>query len=70
MHCLECQYSKIKIADAQGASQFICFRNPPVPAAIPIPTQHGINVNVLTLWPTVTANDICGDYVPNLKVVN
>jgi hypothetical protein len=70
MHCLECQYSRVKIIDAQNATQFICTRHPPAAAAIPVPTPHGLSVNVMTLWPSVTANDVCGEYLPNLKVVN
>ena len=72
--CKTCLYSAVSLApESKQAGQMICRATPPQAAAIQVPTQGGIQVQILTLWPIVTAADICGGYDPQEekpKIIN
>lgn len=60
--CENCVHMSISLADKNSAGQMICRSRPPVPGVVSVPTQQGLSVQVLTLWPVISKNDICGEY--------
>jgi hypothetical protein len=63
MTCSSCCYSAISlVGDSAQAGKLLCRAQPPVPQGIPIPQPNGISIQVVTLWPVVEKNDICGAF--------
>lgn len=66
MSCKVCKYfnrviDKNEITKIQGA----CRRFPPT--GYPIPHPQG--VAVMTIYPTVTDKDVCGEFVENFRAI-
>lgn len=59
-NCMSCKHSHTMILE--GARDLECRRNPPQIAAIAVPTPKGIEVQALTIWPTVQGADSCGEF--------
>lgn len=71
MSCKTCIYSAISLSpESKQSGKLLCRAQPPVPAAIPIPAQGGISLQVVTLWPVVENSDICGAYERNDQTPN
>lgn len=72
--CKTCVYSAVSLSpESKQAGQMICRATPPQAAAIPIPTAQGISIQIMTLWPIVTAADVCAGYDPieeKSKIIN
>jgi hypothetical protein len=66
MSCQSCIYSAISLAgNSQQAGQLLCRAEPPKPQGIAVPQRDGISIQVVTLWPVVQKDDICGAYERN-----
>jgi|GEM_PF-6795734 antitoxin (DNA-binding transcriptional repressor) of toxin-antitoxin stability system len=55
-----------------GALQSICRRKPPVAQCVGI-QQNGSPQGsplVVTFWPSVQKSDVCGEFEPDIKLVN
>lgn len=60
MHCDTCIWSHLSLdPDSKQSGQMLCKVNPPTPFAVAIPTEQGIGIQVLNLFPTVSKNDSC-----------
>ena len=61
--CSQCYYGRKALAGptAQAQTGLLCHRNPPIPAAIASPTQMGMQVQVITLYPAVQESNWCGE---------
>ena len=69
MSCQSCIYSAISLAgNSQQAGQLLCRAEPPKPQGIAVPARDGISIQVITLWPVVQKDDICGAYERNDNV--
>ena len=63
--CKTCMYSAVTLApESKQAGQMLCRATPPQAAVIPIPTPQGVQIQIMTLWPIVTAADICAGFEP------
>lgn len=58
--CSNCTFAKLELVDQAQAGQMICKAMPPKPFAITVPQNGQIQVQVLSLWPTVKRDDWCG----------
>ena len=61
--CSHCYYGRKALAGptAQAQTGLLCHRNPPIPAAIGMPTHTGMQVQVITLYPAVQESNWCGE---------
>jgi len=62
--CTTCRFSNIDLGNGPQAGKLLCRLNPPTPVAIGVPTGQGITMQVLTIWPIVTAEDLCHQHLP------
>ena len=67
--CTTCRFSQVDLGKGPQAGKLLCRLNPPSPFAIGIPTAQGITVQVLTIWATVTDNDVCHQHLPTGKLM-
>jgi len=67
-NCTNCRFSSLDLGKGPQAGKVLCRLNPPSPFAIAIPTNQGITVQVLTIWATVTADDVCHQHLPAGKL--
>jgi hypothetical protein len=58
--CDACQFCVADMAEKQLVLK--CRRYPPVANAIPVQTQMGMGVQVMSLNPQVSKNDWCGEF--------
>jgi len=71
MSCKTCAYSAVSLSpESVQSGKLLCRAQPPMPAAIPIPAQGGVSIQVVTLWPVVERSDICGAYERNDNLHN
>jgi hypothetical protein len=66
--CTTCRFSSLDLGKGPQAGKLLCRLNPPSPFAVSIPTAQGITVQVLTIWATVTADDVCHQHLPTGKL--
>lgn len=67
--CDTCQHCKAKTAP-DNSLILICAFNPPVAHAQLVPTQGGVAMQQVTLWPQVTKQDTCGKYTREVKLAS
>ena len=59
-NCASCTFAKVQLLDNAQAGQMICKAMPPKPFAVTVPANGQLQVQVLTLWPSVNRDDWCG----------
>lgn len=67
--CKHCRHSAM-VPGQDRSLQRQCRRNPPTPVNVVIPTPHGLQVQVLTVFPAVTDDAWCGEHAPDLKMAS
>jgi len=60
--CGECAHAGMQLE--KGEPGRICRRDPPRAQGIAVPAPHGIQVQVITLWPVVQVSDWCAEFCP------
>jgi len=61
--CKQCAHAQLRLQEGQPG--MVCRRNPPKPQGIAIPTAGGLQIQAITLWPTVADSDWCAEFCPN-----
>lgn len=74
--CRSCRHAREASAAVNGGAKaplFICRRFPPQPSAVVLPVQtlqgQGLGVQVVTGWPQVAGDDVCGEFDEANKLI-
>jgi hypothetical protein len=63
--CHACIFCGSRVVPGSKTIGFVCRINPPVVQALVIPTPQGVGVQAIVMWPEVTADDWCAEFVAN-----
>ena len=64
MNCAGCKFSGLQM-NAGQQSGMICRRYPPKSHGVTVPTEVGISVKFITIYPIVTDSDYCYEFASN-----
>lgn len=65
--CENCVHCVADLTDKQ--LNFKCRRYPPQTHVVPVQHMGQVGMQVMTLYPQVTKNDICGEFVSKPPVI-